>query len=212
MAKYLDLTGLTEYDTKIKQYISSAIASGDEVGFITISGSAETGTLSASDLLEAQKHCAIIYLSNTHEVLYKYKYNSTNLYFKNFAVDLTDTIDLSDIEIEVTISGGSWVKSSQTRTAVSSGELSTALATKQDTLTFDNAPTQNSNNPVKSGGLYSEFLKYLKNYANGSSDWDTTPTANSNKPVTSGGIKTALDGKQDSMTAISNAEVDALFS
>lgn len=35
-----------------------------------------------------------------------------------------------------------------------SADVSTALASKQDTLTFDNAPTENSGNPVKSGGLY----------------------------------------------------------
>ena len=33
-------------------------------------------------------------------------------------------------------------------------DLTTLLAAKQDTLTFDNAPTENSNNPVKSGGVY----------------------------------------------------------
>lgn len=32
--------------------------------------------------------------------------------------------------------------------------VSTALAEKQDTLTFDDAPTNGSNNPVKSGGIY----------------------------------------------------------
>ena len=36
-----------------------------------------------------------------------------------------------------------------------SAELTTLLNGKQDTLTFDNAPTENSNNPVKSGGVYS---------------------------------------------------------
>ena len=35
--------------------------------------------------------------------------------------------------------------------------MNTALASKQDTLTFDNVPVQNSNNPVKSGGVYSEL-------------------------------------------------------
>ena len=34
-------------------------------------------------------------------------------------------------------------------------DLTTLLAAKQDTLTFDNAPTENSNNPVKSSGIYS---------------------------------------------------------
>ena len=32
--------------------------------------------------------------------------------------------------------------------------LESAMTGKQDTLTFDNAPTANSNNPVKSGGVY----------------------------------------------------------
>lgn len=34
-------------------------------------------------------------------------------------------------------------------------EVDTTLDGKQDTLTFDNAPTENSTNPVKSGGVYS---------------------------------------------------------
>ena len=40
---------------------------------------------------------------------------------------------------------------------VSSGGVHTALAGKQDALTFDDAPVENSNNPVKSGGLYTKF-------------------------------------------------------
>lgn len=38
-------------------------------------------------------------------------------------------------------------------TAVQPATMNTALAAKQDTLTFDNAPTANSNNPVKSSGV-----------------------------------------------------------
>lgn len=38
-------------------------------------------------------------------------------------------------------------------TAVQPATMNTALAAKQDTLTFDNAPTANSDNPVKSGGV-----------------------------------------------------------
>ena len=33
-------------------------------------------------------------------------------------------------------------------------DMNTALAEKQDALTFDSAPTQNSTNPVTSGGVY----------------------------------------------------------
>ena len=39
-------------------------------------------------------------------------------------------------------------------TAVQPATMNTALAAKQDTLTFDNAPTANSDNPVQSGGVY----------------------------------------------------------
>lgn len=38
---------------------------------------------------------------------------------------------------------------------VTNTALTTALSAKQDTLTFDDAPTASSNNPVKSGGVYS---------------------------------------------------------
>lgn len=40
---------------------------------------------------------------------------------------------------------------------------------------------------------------------------DANPTQNSTNPVSSGGVYQALQGKQDSMTAITNAEIDALF-
>lgn len=45
-----------------------------------------------------------------------------------------------------------WVNSKLSAYATSSA-MNTALATKQDTLTFDNTPTANSNNVVKSGGI-----------------------------------------------------------
>lgn len=45
--------------------------------------------------------------------------------------------------------------------AVAGGEIDTELAGKQDTLTFDNVPTDGSNNPVKSGGVY-DYLAALQ--------------------------------------------------
>jgi len=59
---------------------------------------------------------------------------------------------------------------------------------KQDTLTFDTAPTASSTNPVTSGGV--------KTALDGKQDtltFDTAPTADSTNPVTSGGVKTVLD-------------------
>ncbi|MBR5409959.1 MAG: hypothetical protein IK104_04740 [Clostridia bacterium] len=43
---------------------------------------------------------------------------------------------------------------------VKSGGVYTALAGKQDTLSFDNSPTENSNNLIKSGKLYNTLASY----------------------------------------------------
>ncbi len=83
---------------------------------------------------------------------------------------------------------------------------------KQDALTFDNFPTQGSNNPVKSSGLYnrmhilataiqqtSEDVVALQQEMSGKQNvltFDNTPTANSDNPVKSKGIKSAIDGVQ----------------
>lgn len=45
-------------------------------------------------------------------------------------------------------------------------DLTTLLAAKQDTLTFDDAPTENSNNPVKSGGVYAANQNEAKTRSN----------------------------------------------
>lgn len=46
-----------------------------------------------------------------------------------------------------------------------SADVNTALAGKQDTLTFDNVPTQNSNNPVKSSGIFSAIANLITHVA-----------------------------------------------
>lgn len=58
-----------------------------------------------------------------------------------------------------------------------------AISGKQNTLTFDSSPTENSTNPVTSGGVWTA----LSNKQNALS-FDSTPTANSTNPVTSGGV------------------------
>lgn len=62
-------------------------------------------------------------------------------------------------------------------------EINTALAGKQDALTFDDAPTSGSVNPVKSGGVYSAL--------EGKQDaltFDDAPVSGSDHPVRSGGL------------------------
>ena len=61
------------------------------------------------------------------------------------------------------------------------------LDAKQDTLTFDNAPTTGSDNPVKSGGI-----KTALDAKQNTLTFDSTPTEDSSNPVTSDGIYYAL--------------------
>lgn len=84
------------------------------------------------------------------------------------------------------------VPTASSENPVKSGGIYSALEGKQDTLTIDSAPTSGSENPVESGGVYTALL--------GKQDtliFDSTPTQNSIKPVTSGGIYSALADKVD---------------
>ena len=78
---------------------------------------------------------------------------------------------------------------------VKSGGIYTALAGKQDTLTFDNAPTEDSDNPVTSGGVYAALEDKQDTLT-----FDNAPTEDSENPVKSGGVYEALAAKQDTLT------------
>ena len=56
-------------------------------------------------------------------------------------------------------------------------------STKQDTLTFDNVPTQNSSNPVKSGGVFSALADKLD-----SDDYKNFTGASGSTPGTAGKV------------------------
>lgn len=58
MSKYLDLTGLQRYDSKIKQYISDHGGGGADIGIVTITSVATS--LTTAQYTEAQKDPAII--------------------------------------------------------------------------------------------------------------------------------------------------------
>lgn len=70
---------------------------------------------------------------------------------------------------------------------VKSGGIYTALAGKQPTLTFDTIPTEGSNNPVKSGGVFNALATKQDTLT-----LDSNPTKGSNNPVSSDGLYTAL--------------------
>jgi hypothetical protein len=70
---------------------------------------------------------------------------------------------------------------------VRSGGIYTALAGKQPTLTFDTTPTEDSTNPVESGGIF-DALATKQDILT----LDGNPTKGSNNPVSSDGLYTAL--------------------
>ena len=94
--------------------------------------------------------------------------------------------------------------------AVNSGITSAKVAiydsyasTKQNTLTFDNTPTNGSSNPVTSDGIYAALGTKQDIIT-----VDASPTNGSTNPVQSGGVYTALAGKVDISNA-NSAEVTA---
>ena len=78
-------------------------------------------------------------------------------------------------------------------------ELATALAGKQATLTFDNAPTSGSDNPVKSGGIFDALAT-----KQGTLTFDNAPTEDSTNPVKSGGIYTAIKTVADALSDVND--------
>ena len=95
---------------------------------------------------------------------------------------------------------GTWQSKDTTPTsgstnAITSGAVHTALAGKQNNLSFDSTPTQNSSNPVTSGGVYNALAGKQDKLT-----FDSAPKSGSSNPVTSGGIYTAIEAKQSKLT------------
>lgn len=82
-----------------------------------------------------------------------------------------------------------------------SSEVDDLLDAKEDTLTFDSAPTENSTNPVTSGGVYTALQ-------NVDIDVDDEIDSTSTNPVQNQVIAAALDDKQDTLIAGSGIEID----
>lgn len=84
-------------------------------------------------------------------------------------------------------------------TLPTTGAVVTGLNSKQDTLTFDNAPTANSNNPVKSGGVKT----YVDAKVSGATTISTTSTTTApNEKAVSDAIGTV----QTQVTALQNCK------
>ena len=73
--------------------------------------------------------------------------------------------------------------------------LQSEIDLKQNALTFDNEPRQNSDNPVKSGGIKTA-IDQMGATKQDTLTFDDHPTAGSSHPVTSGGVKSAIDAEE----------------
>lgn len=124
MALYLDYTGLSYYDNKVKVWVTDRLR--NLTGF----------TAKAVDALPETGEDNIIYLVKNEESTEAQNVYDEYLWINGAFEKLksTDKIDLSDY----------YTKS----------QADTLLAAKQDKLTYDDVPTQGSNNAVTSGTVY----------------------------------------------------------
>lgn len=124
MALYLDYTGLSYYDNKVKVWVTDRIK--NLTGF----------TAKAVDALPETGEDNIIYLVKNEESTETQNVYDEYLWINGAFEKLksTDKIDLRDY----------YTKS----------QADTLLAAKQDRLVFDDVPTQGSNNAVTSGTVY----------------------------------------------------------
>ena len=124
MALYLDYTGLSYYDNKVKVWVTDRLRN--------LTGC----TAKAVDALPETGEDNIIYLVKNEESTESQNVYDEYLWINGAFEKLksTDKIDLSDY----------YTKS----------QADTLLAAKQDKLTYDDVPTQGSNNAVTSGTVY----------------------------------------------------------
>lgn len=114
------------------------------------------------------------------------------------AEKLSSTASLQAVRTEVVRDGA--ITKQKLATAVQN--TLDAVAGKQDTLTFDNSPTANSSNPVKSGGIKTALDAKL----NASSYVvDSSLNTSSTNPVRNSVVTTAINGKQAKHKTVSKS-------
>lgn len=88
---------------------------------------------------------------------------------------------------------------------INKDDIATLESSKQDVLTFDDVPTQNSDHPVKSDGIYDALAGKQDTLT-----FDAAPTLNSDHSVTSGGIFTAINNEAIATVAALATKQDTL--
>lgn len=218
MAKYLDLTGLTEYDTKIKQYIASAISGAKEIGVVEVQYSASAITLTEAQVAELQKDFAIIIttIGQNPILLCKSKYSSSQVILSYIDVTISSA---TEYLATLTISGRSLQFTSRVLRPVTTA--GTGLSLSDNTLNHSNSVTAGTaGTSSATSGTNTLDIPYVTYDAQGHVTASGTHThtitagsvaSGSDGFVTGGAVYTALQSYQPTMTAITNQEVDALF-
>ncbi len=96
------------------------------------------------------------------------------------ALQLNGVMDDTPTENSVKPAKSGGIKSALDGVESDISDINTALAGKQDTLTFDDTPTSGSSNPVKSGGVYTELANKQNGKIDSFSDLFPTYTSFSN--------------------------------
>lgn len=130
-----------------KDFVNSSISTATATFKGTFNSVAELEQVTA----DANDYAFVISTDSAGNTVYnRYKYSNGSWLFE-YALNNSSFTAAQWAAINSAITSGDVTKLMALPTKT---QLDALLAAKQDTLTFDNAPTQNSNNPVKSGGVF----------------------------------------------------------
>ena len=130
-----------------KDFVNSSISTATATFKGTYNSVAELEQVTA----DANDYAFVISTDSAGNTVYnRYKYSNGSWLFE-YALNNSSFTAAQWAAINSAITSGDVEKLAALPTKT---QLDALLAAKQDTLTFDNLPTQNSNNPVKSGGVF----------------------------------------------------------
>lgn len=133
-----------------KNFVNSSISTATATFKGTYNSVAEMKQVTA----DANDYAFVISTDSAGNTVYnRYKYSNGSWLFE-YALNNSSFTAAQWAAINSAITSGDVEKLAALPTKV---QLDALLAAKQDTLTFDNLPRENSNNPVKSGGVFTQL-------------------------------------------------------
>lgn len=170
MTMYISETGASFQSTIDKsQYYYllekiQEIAEDDGSGGAFVTIDSDRGTLTDEELeLIGNPATVIKYVGTQEDELYYFDFENPSLnicFYKRINIFNGGTQQPSSLYtniITINKTSGNYTKSRDSIDFYNRVKIDALLAAKQDALTFDSTPTENSTNPVTSGGLYNKF-------------------------------------------------------